>query len=76
MSEVLLDLRGEECPAPLVKVARTLAKISDKTLIVLTDIKECVKLIRETVESIGSYNVDVQEDKGYWKIIVRARTTN
>ncbi len=70
MKELVLDLRGEECPSPLVKVARTLTKLDNKKLVVLTDIKECVSLIRETIESIGSYNITVLEEDNYWKIIV------
>lgn len=49
--EHVLDVRGEGCPSPVVKVVRKLAGIpAGGKLKVITDIEECVRLIRETVE--------------------------
>ncbi len=69
--EHVLDVRGEDCPAPMVKVVRKIARIPEgDRLKVLTDIEECVRLIRETVEAI-ELEVEVRDTgKGYWEMII------
>ncbi len=67
-----LDVRGEDCPSPLTKVARALAELdrSDK-LIVLVDSNECLRLIRELIEVLGVSIVHVIKEEDYWKIEVK-----
>lgn len=69
--EHVLDVRGEDCPGPLVKVVRKIARmpVGDR-LKVLTDVEECVALIRETVEAID-LRVDVNyTGEGYWVMVI------
>jgi len=72
MKSFVLDVRGEECPGPLVKATRMLAKLSKgDELVILTDIEECVRLIRETVEMLNVSFIHVEQTEDYWKITVR-----
>lgn len=72
MKSLVLDVRGEECPRPLVKMARMLAELGkNEELVILTDIEECVRLIRETAEMLNVRFTSVERMKGYWRITVK-----
>jgi len=72
MKSFVLDVREEECPGPLVKTARTFAKLSKgDELIILTNIEECVHLIRETVETLNVDSIHIKKIKNYWEIVVK-----
>jgi TusA-related sulfurtransferase len=46
-----LDFRGEECPGPLVKTIRVLSKLrKGEKLVVLTTSKDCVEMLKQTIE--------------------------
>ena len=67
-----LDVRGEDCPSPLTKVAHALAELDrDDKLIVLVDSDECLRLIKELVEVLGVSIVHVIKEEDYWKIEVK-----
>jgi len=65
----LLDFRNEECPGPLVKTVRVLTKVrkGDK-LIVLTTSKECVEMLKQTIEAFGIAKIEVYNEANYYKI--------
>ena len=67
-----LDVRGEDCPSPLTKVARVLAEL-DKSdeLIILVDSDECLQLIRELAETLSVNTIHVAKEEDYWKIKVK-----
>ena len=66
-----VDYRGVECPEPLIKVTREIARLPEGAqLIVLTDIHQCVNMIKEAVEGLGLGTVTVNEKEGYYELIV------
>jgi len=68
----VLDFRGEPCPGPLVKTIRTLSSMKEgEELIVITDIEECMKTIREAVELLDVESIEVVEENRCWKIIIK-----
>ncbi len=69
MEEKILDYRNEECPAPLIKVARVIASIKEETkIIILTNIKECVNLLKETLEAFKASHIGIKKKNSYWSI--------
>ncbi len=72
MTEELLDVRGEECPDPVIKVARLLEeKIgSDEGCLirVLTDNEDCVNYIRDLLNSIDLRDFSVEKVDDYFEI--------
>lgn len=68
----ILDLRGEECPGPLVKTIRELSKAcKGEELVLLTTSRMCVDMIRESVEAFGIGSIDVAEKDGYYEIVLK-----
>ncbi|MET1159782.1 MAG: sulfurtransferase TusA family protein [Thermoprotei archaeon] len=71
-SEKILDFRGEPCPGPLIRTIRTISSMKKgEVLVVLTDIEECMKSIRDSVELLEPANIEVSRESGYWKIIIK-----
>ena len=69
MQEKILDYRGEECPTPLIKVARVIADIKEETkIIILTNVEECVNLLKETLEAFKASNIETRKMNSYWSI--------
>ena len=68
----MLDFRGVKCPEPLVKVIREVT-CSDKTLIVLTDIDECVRLIAEAITGFNLGYIEII-NKGTYYILKISKT--
>jgi len=67
-----LDFRGEPCPGPLVKTIRKISSMSSGSeLVILTDIEECMKIIRETLELIGVKTISIRHENNYWIIHIK-----
>ena len=69
----ILDVRGENCPEPVIKVARALDSArKGYILFVLTDNKECVEYIKDLVSVTKIGNLEIKERSNYYelKIIV------
>jgi len=71
MVDKVLDFRGKECPEPLIKTSKILSNIKkgDKATI-LTDIEDCVRLIKELIEISNVEDLSVEKTNGYWIIKV------
>ncbi len=68
---MMLDLRGEECPGPVIKTLRKLVSAKKgEEIIVLTDSKECVNVIRESIVSLGIGSFDVKQEGSYYRIMI------
>jgi len=68
---MILDFRGEECPKPLVKTLRKLADAKKgEEIIVLTDSKECVDVLRESIVPLGLGSFDVKQEGSYYRITI------
>ena len=68
----ILDYRGEPCPGPLVKTVRKISNMREGSEIyILTDIEECMKTIRETLELLDIKEVNVKRETSYWVIHVK-----
>ncbi|MEM0051433.1 MAG: sulfurtransferase TusA family protein [Sulfolobales archaeon] len=64
-----LDFRGEECPGPLVKTIRVLSKMRvGEKLMVLTTSKECVEMIKQTIEEFEIAKMEVYIRENYYEI--------
>ncbi len=73
MAEKLkVDARGAFCPGPLMELIATLrhAEIGDEVEVWSSD-KGSVKDIPEWVKKVRHELVAVNENQGYWSIIVR-----
>ena len=69
---ILLDLKDEKCPEPLVKVMKTLAEASlGDEIVVITNIEECVKLITETIRSLNVADVNVHKEVEHYRIHIK-----
>jgi TusA-related sulfurtransferase len=65
----ILDLRGEDCPGPLVKTIRALAKMrKGEKIVVLTTSKLCVELLEQTVESLKIAKIEVQNRENFYEV--------
>jgi TusA-related sulfurtransferase len=65
----ILDLRGEDCPGPLVKTIRALAKMrKGEKIVVLTTSKLCVELLEQTVESLKIAKIEVQNRENLYEV--------
>ncbi|WP_027338806.1 sulfurtransferase TusA family protein [Halonatronum saccharophilum] len=69
MKEIRLDLVGEICPIPLLKVRERLSKLKKgQRLIILTDQTVAIRNIMDLLEEKG-YDFEVEEPKlGIWQI--------
>ena len=75
MTSRVLDLRGEDCPGPLVKAIREASKTPiGGSIQVLTDSDRCVELLKDMVSDLGLGKVTV-DDKGDYKVVVIQRLT-
>jgi TusA-related sulfurtransferase len=64
-----LDLRGEDCPGPLVKTIRELAKMrKGEKVVVLTTSKLCVELLKQTVESLEIAKIEVHSRENFYEV--------
>ena len=63
-----LDLRGEDCPGPLVKTIRELAKMRKGEKVVLTTSKLCVELIKQTVELLEIAKIEVHNRENFYEV--------
>jgi len=74
---IVLDLKNEKCPGPLVKVMKTLAEASlGDEITVITNVEECVKLILETFQSLDLASIRMQRETNYYKILIKKRRRN
>lgn len=70
----VLDVRGEECPEPVIKVARALEATEEgDTIFVLTDNYECVKYIKELVNIANIGELEIKERNNHYELMVRVR---
>ncbi len=68
---MILDFRGEECPGPLIKTLRKLVNAKKgEEIIVLTDSKECVNVLRESIVPLGLGSFDFRQEGSYYRIII------
>ncbi len=66
-----LDFRGEECPGPLVKTLRALAKIGKgEKIVVLTTSQQCVELLKQVEESLEIAKMEVHRKESFYEIII------
>jgi len=64
-----LDFRGEDCPGPLVKTIRALSKIKrGEQLTVLTTSKECIEMIKQTIEVFEIAKIEIYSKDNYYEI--------
>uniref|UniRef100_A0A7J3ZJP6 UPF0033 domain-containing protein n=1 Tax=Fervidicoccus fontis TaxID=683846 RepID=A0A7J3ZJP6_9CREN len=71
-----LDFRGEDCPGPLVKTIRALTKVSrGEQLTVLTTSKECVEMIKQTIEALEIAKIEIHSRNNYYEIKVYPEKT-
>jgi TusA-related sulfurtransferase len=72
-----LDFRGEECPGPLVKTIRVLSKLrKGEKLMVLTTSKDCVEMLKQTIEVFGIAKIEVYNVDNYYKIYLEKTVDN
>ena len=72
MAEIKVDCIGETCPIPLVETRKALKKAKEGDLIEVTGTHPSSKKeIPMAVKALGLELVDVQEDNGVWKIMIR-----
>lgn len=70
MSKVL-DVRGEKCPEPVVRVAQVLEEATNgQEVRVLTDNEECVRYISDLVNVAGVGAVSIIEREDYYELII------
>ncbi|MGF7117532.1 sulfurtransferase TusA family protein [Methanobacterium oryzae] len=72
MAEIKIDVKGETCPVPLVEVRKALRKASPGDIVEVTGTHSASKKeIPMAVEALGLELIDVEEEKGIWKIKIR-----
>lgn len=65
----LLDFRGEDCPGPLIKALRVFARLKrGESLTVLTDVEECVRLLKENIQEAGLGRVNVYRRQEFFEV--------
>ncbi|MCK8816098.1 sulfurtransferase TusA family protein [Natroniella sulfidigena] len=71
MTEIRLDLLGEVCPIPLLKVKKKLNELtSEQKLIIITDHTQAVRNIMNLLEK-KNYDFEVEDvEVGLWEIEV------
>lgn len=71
MPNKILDFRGEECPEPIIKTSRVLSKMKKgDSMTILTDIEECVRLIKELIDIFNVEELDTKKVNDHWIIKV------
>jgi TusA-related sulfurtransferase len=72
MSEIKVDCTGETCPVPLVETRKALRKASEGDVVeVIGTHPASKKEIPMAVKALGMELLDIQENKGVWKIRIR-----
>jgi TusA-related sulfurtransferase len=67
-----LDLRGEDCPGPLVKTIRELAKMRNgEEVVVLITSKLCVELLKQTVELLEIAKIEVHSNENFFEVYLK-----
>jgi TusA-related sulfurtransferase len=66
-----LDVRGRPCPVPIIMVKKKLAKIKTGETIEITADSLVVKENIERYLDDNKINVDIQENKGIFKLIIK-----
>ena len=74
MVSKVMDFRGVDCPEPLIKVSRAIAKLSPgDTLMVLIDIPRCVEAIKDTIEGFDIGTIEVNKKEEYYELVVTVK---
>jgi TusA-related sulfurtransferase len=69
---VVVDARGSYCPGPLMELIKTIKQVKVGEIIeVLSSDASSAKDIPEWVKKAGHELVEVKEEDGYWRIVVR-----
>jgi len=74
MNTRMLDMRGLQCPEPLIRIVKVIEGLGTGEVVdVVTDVPECVNLIKETVEGFELGLVEVLNRGEYFilRILVR-----
>jgi tRNA 2-thiouridine synthesizing protein A len=72
MAEIKVDCTGENCPVPLVETRKALRKAKEGDIVeVIGTHPASKKEIPMAVKALGLELVDIQEEGGVWKIIIR-----
>lgn len=75
MNVILLDVRGERCPEPVVKLAKLLEreiKSHNSVIIrVLTDNEDCVKYMKDLLVSVGIVDYSISKLKDHYELKIR-----
>lgn len=72
MANIEIDVKGETCPIPLVETRKALNKASTGDIVEVTGTHPASKKeIPMIVEALGLELLDIQEEKGVWKIKIR-----
>ncbi len=74
MSVKVLDVRGLQCPEPLLRIVKVVEELNTGEVVdVITDVPECVNLIKEAVEGFELGLVEVLNKDGYFVLRVLVR---
>ncbi len=69
-----VDLRGRKSPLPVVRVAKVVKKIKPGTSAeFLIDDLRSLEDIQRWAERTGNRVMRVQDEGGYWRVVVRKR---
>jgi len=72
LAKIEIDVKGETCPIPLVETRKALNKASTGDIVEVTGTHPASKKeIPMIVEALGLELLDIQEEKGVWKIKIR-----
>ena len=72
MAEIMVDVRGETCPVPLVEVRKAVRKASPGDVVeVIGDHSTSKKEIPMAVEALKLELLSVQDSDAYWTIRIR-----
>lgn len=74
VSVKVLDVRGLQCPEPLLRIVKVVEELNTGEVVdVITDVPECVNLIKEAVEGFELGLVEVLNKDGYFVLRVLVR---
>ena len=72
MTEIHVDVKGENCPVPLVETRKALRKASPGDIVEVTGTHPASKKeIPMAVKALNLELMDVKEEQGIWKIRIR-----
>lgn len=71
-----IDLRGMECPTPLIKAIEEYTKLGEgETLEILMDSKQCVELLDEGINEMKAGEIKIEEtNPGTYKVILTKKS--